>query len=47
MLTLNAELSGVEDEKLVSRVVETWTFFWSRVLPYLEGVRSHHISRVP
>ncbi|KAI1784258.1 HbrB-domain-containing protein [Ganoderma leucocontextum] len=37
MVTLNAELSGVEEEKVVPRVVETWSFFWSRVLPYLEG----------
>ena len=45
MVTLNAELSGVEEEKLVPRVVETWSFFWSRVLPYLEGVRSHRFLR--
>ena len=29
----------VEDEnKLVSRVVEIWGFFWVQVLPYVEGV---------
>lgn len=38
MVTLNAKLSGIEDEKLVSRVVEIWGFFWDRILPYLEGV---------
>ena len=38
MVTLNSKLNGVEDEKLVARVVELWTFFWTQVLPYLEGV---------
>ncbi|TBU22984.1 HbrB-like-domain-containing protein [Dichomitus squalens] len=37
MVTLNSKLSGVEDDKLVPRVVELWTFFWTQVLPYLEG----------
>ncbi|EMD37787.1 hypothetical protein CERSUDRAFT_105686 [Gelatoporia subvermispora B] len=37
MVTLNAKLAGVEDEKLVSRVVEIWGFFWDQVLPYVEG----------
>ncbi|OCH90237.1 HbrB-domain-containing protein [Obba rivulosa] len=37
MVTLNAKLAGVEDEKLVSRVVEVWGFFWDQVLPYVEG----------
>ena len=39
MVTLNAKLAGVEDEKLVGRVVEVWGFFWDQVLTYLEGVR--------
>lgn len=39
MVTLNAKLSGIEDNKLVSRVVEIWGFFWDRILPYVEGVR--------
>ena len=39
MMTLNAKLSGIEDEKkLVHRVVEVWGFFWDQVLPYVEGV---------
>ncbi|KAG5221303.1 Enhancer of polycomb protein [Salix suchowensis] len=37
MVTLNAKLSGIDDEKLVSRVVEIWNFFWDQVLPYVEG----------
>ncbi|KAH9485286.1 Target of rapamycin complex 2 subunit bit61 [Psilocybe cubensis] len=38
MVTLNAKLTGVDDEKLVARVVEIWGFFWDQVLTYLEGV---------
>jgi len=38
MVTLNAKLSGIDDEKLVARVVEVWGFFWDQVLTYLEGV---------
>ncbi|KAJ8522745.1 hypothetical protein ONZ45_g757 [Pleurotus djamor] len=38
MVTLNAKLSGVDDEKLLSRLVEVWNFFWDQVLPYIEGV---------
>lgn len=38
MVTLNAKLSGIDDEKLVPRVVEVWGFFWDQVLTYLEGV---------
>jgi hypothetical protein len=38
MVTLNAKLKGVDDEKLVARVVEVWGFFWDQVLTYLEGV---------
>ncbi|KAI0958325.1 hypothetical protein AcV7_004176 [Taiwanofungus camphoratus] len=37
MVTLNAKLTGIEDEKLVVRVVELWGFFWDQVLPYVEG----------
>jgi hypothetical protein len=39
MVTLNAKLSGIEDDNLVSRVVEIWGFFWDQILPYVEGVR--------
>ncbi len=39
MATLNAKLTGVDEDKLVSRVVEIWGFFWDQVLTYLEGVR--------
>ncbi|KAF9579522.1 hypothetical protein BGW38_004184 [Lunasporangiospora selenospora] len=38
MLTLNAKLTDVPDEKLVSRLVELWSFFFGTVLPYFEGV---------
>ncbi|PPQ99733.1 hypothetical protein CVT24_009716 [Panaeolus cyanescens] len=38
MVTLNSKLNGVDDEKLVGRVVEIWGFFWDQVLTYLEGV---------
>lgn len=38
MVTLNAKLMGVDDEKLLGRVVEKWGFFWDQVLPYVEGV---------
>ena len=38
MVTLSAKLNGVEDEKMISRVVDLWTFFWGQVLPYVEGV---------
>ncbi|KAF8070291.1 HbrB-like-domain-containing protein [Lyophyllum atratum] len=37
MVTLNAKLMGIDDEKLVARVVEIWGFFWDQVLTYLEG----------
>lgn len=39
MVTLNAKLTGLEDEKLIIRVIETWGFFWDQVLTYIEGVR--------
>lgn len=38
MVTLNAKLTGIDDEKLIGRVVEIWGFFWDQVLPYVEGV---------
>lgn len=38
MITLNAKLSGVDEEKIVNRLVEIWGFFWDQVLPYVEGV---------
>lgn len=38
MVTLNAKLMGVDDDRLVGRVVETWGFFWDQVLTYVEGV---------
>ncbi|KAF9484479.1 HbrB-domain-containing protein [Pholiota conissans] len=38
MVTLNAKLTGIDDDKLVGRVVEIWGFFWDQVLTYLEGV---------
>jgi hypothetical protein len=38
MITLAAKLSGISDDKLVSRVVEIWGFFWDQILPYIEGV---------
>ncbi|KAF8734987.1 hypothetical protein AX14_002951 [Amanita brunnescens Koide BX004] len=38
MVTLNAKLMEIEDEKLVARVVEIWGFFWDNVLTYVEGV---------
>ncbi|KAE9399328.1 hypothetical protein BT96DRAFT_695229 [Gymnopus androsaceus JB14] len=31
-------MSGIEDDKLISRVVELWGFFWDQVLTYVEGV---------
>lgn len=39
MVTLNAKISDIDDEKLIVRVVELWGFFWDQVLPYVEGVR--------
>ncbi|KAJ8077102.1 hypothetical protein PM082_001530 [Marasmius tenuissimus] len=38
MVTLNAKLNGVEDDKLIGRVVDRWGFFWDQVLTYAEGV---------
>lgn len=36
-LTLNAKLQGLDDAKLLLRLVEVWTFFLGQVLPYCEG----------
>lgn len=49
MDTLNGKLVGVEDDKLVGRVVELWGFFWDQVLPYVEGVRERdsHATAAP
>ncbi len=41
MVTLNAKLMGVQDNKLIACVVETWNFFWEQVLNYVEGVSEH------
>ena len=38
MVNLTAKLSGIDDDKLINRVVEVWGFFWDQVLPYVEGV---------
>lgn len=39
MLNLDAKLTGIDDEKFLTRLVEVWNFFWVQVLPYVEGVR--------
>ncbi|TPX57245.1 hypothetical protein PhCBS80983_g03969 [Powellomyces hirtus] len=38
LLTLSSKLAVVGDEVLASRVVEVWIFFFSTVVPYLQGV---------
>jgi hypothetical protein len=39
MLTLEAKLHAVDDDdKLVGRLVEVWVFFWTTVVPYVEGI---------
>jgi hypothetical protein len=38
MFTLSGKLHGVPDEKIVSRLVELWSFFFGTVIPYFEGV---------
>jgi hypothetical protein len=38
MLNLDAKLTGIDDEKFLTRLVEVWNFFWVQVLPYIEGV---------
>lgn len=46
MITLNAKLSGLEDDQLLGRVIELWGFFWEQILPYIEGVRQSASIRV-
>ncbi|CBQ73150.1 conserved hypothetical protein [Sporisorium reilianum SRZ2] len=36
-LTLNSKLQGLEDTRLLLRLVEVWTFFLGQVLPYCEA----------
>lgn len=36
-LTLNSKLQGLDDSRLLLRLVEVWTFFLAQVLPYCEG----------
>ncbi|KAJ9479021.1 Target of rapamycin complex 2 subunit BIT61 [Pseudozyma hubeiensis] len=36
-LTLNSKLQGLEDTRLLLRLVEIWTFFLGQVLPYCEA----------
>ncbi|KAJ7134988.1 HbrB-like-domain-containing protein [Mycena crocata] len=38
MVTLNAKLAGADDDDLICRVVDVWSFFWDQVLTYVEGV---------
>ena len=38
MITLNSKVNGAEDDQLLVRVVELWSFFWDQILPYVEGV---------
>ncbi|KAJ6495567.1 HbrB-like-domain-containing protein, partial [Mycena vitilis] len=38
MVTLNSKLAGTDDNTLIRRVVEVWSFFWDQVLTYVEGV---------
>ncbi|KAI8344325.1 HbrB-like-domain-containing protein [Chlamydoabsidia padenii] len=38
MFTLNTKLFGVTDEKLLDRLVEQWSFFFTYALPYFEAV---------
>ncbi|KAG0167759.1 hypothetical protein DFQ29_000278 [Apophysomyces sp. BC1021] len=38
MFTLNAKMLGVSDEKLLDRLVEQWSFFFTYALPYFEAV---------
>ncbi|KZP00772.1 HbrB-domain-containing protein [Calocera viscosa TUFC12733] len=38
MVTLNAGLHVLEGDKLLSRLVDKWGFFYGQVLPYVEGV---------
>ncbi|PWZ02289.1 hypothetical protein BCV70DRAFT_156846 [Testicularia cyperi] len=36
-LTLNSKLQGLDDTRLLVRMVEVWTFYLTQVLPYVEG----------
>jgi hypothetical protein len=38
ILNMDQGLSRVSDDKLIGKLVETWMFFFSQVLPYLEAV---------
>ncbi|WVQ72042.1 hypothetical protein IAR50_001586 [Cryptococcus sp. DSM 104548] len=38
MLTLRAKFETLEESKVVSRAAEVWNFFWTQILPYVEGV---------
>ncbi|KAJ7675092.1 HbrB-like-domain-containing protein [Mycena rosella] len=38
MVTLNAKLSGADDDSLIKRIIDVWSFFWDQVLTYVEGV---------
>ncbi len=46
MQNLNAKLSGIDDEKLVTRLVEIWNFFWVNVLHTSKGsvLRLHSLD---
>jgi len=46
MLNLDAKLTGIDDEKFLTRLVEVWNFFWVQVLPYIEGVSTSFIHSV-
>uniref|UniRef100_V5EKJ9 Phosphoglycerate mutase n=1 Tax=Kalmanozyma brasiliensis (strain GHG001) TaxID=1365824 RepID=V5EKJ9_KALBG len=37
ILTINSKLQGLEDTRLLLRLVEVWTFFLGQVLPYCEA----------
>ncbi|KAJ3162041.1 hypothetical protein HDU86_005739 [Geranomyces michiganensis] len=38
LLTLSTKLAAVNDEGLANRIVEVWSFFFTTVVPYLQGV---------
>ncbi|KAJ3185666.1 hypothetical protein HDU87_000290 [Geranomyces variabilis] len=38
LLTLSTKLAAVGDEGLANRIVEVWSFFFTTVVPYLQGV---------
>jgi hypothetical protein len=33
MLTLKAKFDTLEENKIVSRAAEVWSFFWGQILP--------------